>query len=84
MQFTERNRIKHRVQENLVNLSCIKEPINQKIQVDVKFVLYYCIADGKKYCQYTAIDESTRFCYQEMYDEHNIFYNLFRAGCPTA
>lgn len=45
----------------------------QKIQVDVKFVPNYCIADGKKYYQYTAIDECTRFCYREMYDEHSTY-----------
>ena len=29
----------------------------QKIQIDVKYVPSYCVADGKKYYQYTAIDE---------------------------
>ena len=45
----------------------------QKIQIDVKFVPNYCIADGKKYYQYTAIDECTRYCYREMYDEHSTY-----------
>lgn len=43
----------------------------KKIQIDVKFVPAYCVADGNKYYQYTAIDECTRFCYREMYDEHS-------------
>lgn len=45
----------------------------QKIQIDVKFVPSYCITNGKKYYQYTAIDECTRFCYREMYDEHSTY-----------
>ena len=43
----------------------------QKIQIDVKYVPRYCVADGKKYYQYTAIDECTRFCFREMYEEHS-------------
>lgn len=45
----------------------------QKIQIDVKFVPNYCIANGQKYYQYTAIDECTRFCCREMYDEHSTY-----------
>ena len=45
----------------------------QKIQIDVKYVPSYCVADGKKYYQYTAIDECTRFCFREMYDEHSTY-----------
>ncbi|MCM1508646.1 MAG: integrase [Ruminococcus flavefaciens] len=45
----------------------------QKVQIDVKFVPSYCVANGKKYYQYTAIDERTRFCYREMYDEHSTY-----------
>lgn len=45
----------------------------QKIQIDVKFVPCYCVANGQKYYQYTAIDECTRFCYREMYDEHSTY-----------
>lgn len=45
----------------------------RKIQIDVKFVPNYCIANGKKYYQYTAIDECTRYCYREMYDEHSTY-----------
>ena len=45
----------------------------QKIQIDVKYVPSYCVADGSKYYQYTAIDECTRLCYREMYDEHSTY-----------
>lgn len=42
----------------------------QKIQIDVKFVPSKCPSDGKKYYQYTAIDECTRLPFRQMYDEH--------------
>ena len=45
----------------------------QKIQMDVKFVPSYCVADGKKYYQFTAKDECTRWTYREMYDEHSTY-----------
>ena len=45
----------------------------QKIQIDVKFVPSYCVANGEKYYQYTAIDECTSFCYREMYAEHSTY-----------
>ena len=45
----------------------------QKVQVDVKFVPSECVVNGVKYYQYTAIDECTRFCFREMYDEHSTF-----------
>ena len=45
----------------------------QKVQVDVKFVPAYCIANGEKYYQYTAVDEYTRLVYREMYDEHSTY-----------
>lgn len=45
----------------------------QKIQIDVKFVPNYCVSNGQKYYQYTAIDECTRFCYREMYAEHSTY-----------
>lgn len=45
----------------------------QKVQMDVKFVPAYCVADGKKYYQFTAKDECTRWTYREMYDEHSTF-----------
>ena len=45
----------------------------QKVQIDVKYVPSYCAANGKKYYQYTAIDECTRWCYREMYEEHSTY-----------
>lgn len=45
----------------------------QKIQVDVKFVPSNCITDGKKYYQYTAVDECSRWTYRYMYDEHSTY-----------
>lgn len=48
----------------------------QKVQIDVKFVPSTCVADGNKYYQYTAVDECTRLCYREMYDEHSTYSPL--------
>ena len=45
----------------------------QKIQIDVQYVPSYCVTNGKKYYQYTAIDECTRFCYRGLYDEHSTY-----------
>jgi len=45
----------------------------QKVQIDVKFVPSWCIANGRKYYQYTAIDECTRIVFREMYDEHSTY-----------
>ena len=45
----------------------------QKIQLDVKYVPSYCVVDGKKYYQYTAVDECTRWTFREMYDEHSTY-----------
>ena len=36
----------------------------------------YCVANGQKYYQYTAVDECTRFCFREMYDEHSTYSSL--------
>ena len=43
----------------------------QKVQIDMKYVPKYCVADDTKYYQYTAINEYTRPVYQEVYDEHS-------------
>lgn len=43
----------------------------QKVQVDVKYVPTYCVSNGRKYYQYTAVDECTRWTYREMYEEHS-------------
>src|SRR5574344_1669674 len=48
----------------------------QKVQVDVKFVPSYCVINGHKYYQYTAIDECTRLVYREMYCEHSTYSSL--------
>ena len=45
----------------------------QKIQIDVKYVPSYCVTDGRKYYQYTAVDECSRWTYREMYDEHSTY-----------
>lgn len=45
----------------------------QKVQIDVKFVPSYCVVNGQKYYQYTAVDECTRWTFREMYDEHSTF-----------
>ncbi len=45
----------------------------QKIQIDVKYVPTYCVVDGKKYYQYTAVDECSRWTYREMYEEHSTY-----------
>ena len=56
----------------------------QKVQVDVKYVPTYCVSNGRKYYQYTAVDECTRWTYREMYEEHSTYssteflFNLVR------
>ena len=61
----------------------------QKVQVDVKFVPSYCVVNGQKYYQYTAIDECTRWTYRELYDEHSTysstdFLKKLILNCPFA
>ncbi len=48
----------------------------QKVQIDVKFVPSYCVVNGTKYYQYTAVDECTRYSFREMYDEHSTYSSL--------
>ena len=45
----------------------------QKVQIDVKLVPSYCVSNGLKYYQYTAVDECSRWVYREMYDEHSTY-----------
>ena len=45
----------------------------QKVQVDVKFVPAECAVDGRKYYQFTAVDECSRWAYRQMYDEHSTY-----------
>ena len=59
----------------------------QKVQVDVKFVPEACAVDGRKYYQFTAVDECTRWTYRQMYDEHSTysaedFLNRLIRHCP--
>lgn len=59
----------------------------QKVQVDVKFVPSDCVTDGRKYYQYTAVDECTRWTYRYMYDEHSThssidFLHRLVKACP--
>ena len=42
----------------------------------MKFVPGYCVADGKKYYQYTAVDECTRDTFRELYDEHSTYSSI--------
>jgi len=45
----------------------------QKLQLDVKYVPGHCVTDGRKYYQFTAKDECSRWTYREMYDEHSTY-----------
>jgi len=45
----------------------------QKVQVDVKYVPSRCVANGRKYYQFTAVDECTRMAFREMYEEHSTY-----------
>ena len=50
----------------------------QRVQIDVKFVPDACIvgdakAEGKKFYQYTAIDEYSRFRYLEAFEKHSSY-----------
>lgn len=51
----------------------------QRVQIDVKFVPESCIvgdAKGKKFYQYTAIDEYSRFRYVEAFEEHSSYSSV--------
>ena len=59
----------------------------QKVQVDVKFVPSDCVTDGRKYYQYTAVDECTRWTFRYMFEEHSThssiqFLHLLVKACP--
>lgn len=48
----------------------------QRIQIDVKFVPAACIVgatEGEKYCQYTAIDEYSRYRYLDAFQENSTY-----------
>ncbi|MCR5149920.1 MAG: DDE-type integrase/transposase/recombinase, partial [Clostridiales bacterium] len=66
--------------EKLPNPKYIPKPYEQmqypgqRVQIDVKFVPEACLvneAKGKKFYQYTAIDEYSRFRYLEAFEEHS-------------
>ena len=47
----------------------------QRVQIDVKYVPSACLvseAKGKRFYQYTAIDEFSRLRYVEAFDTHSI------------
>lgn len=67
--------IKHRNQQKAKEYTRAEYP-GQKFQIDVKFVPNCCSADGKKYYQYTAIDECTRWTYRYIYDEHSTYSSV--------
>ena len=48
----------------------------EKVQVDVKYVPSDCVSNGKKYYQYTAVDECTRYAFREIYDEHSTYSSI--------
>ena len=55
----------------------------QRVQIDVKFVPSACLvgeAEGKKFYQYTAIDEYSRFRYLEAFEEHSTLSGAFNQG----
>jgi len=45
----------------------------QKVQIDVKYVPSSCVAGGKKYYQFTAVDECSRYTFREMYEERSSY-----------
>lgn len=68
--------------EKLPNPKYIPKPYEQmsypgqRIQIDVKFVPSCCLvngAKGKKFYQYTAIDEYSRWRYVEAFEEHSTY-----------
>ena len=68
--------------EKLPNPKYVPKPYEQmeypgqRIQIDVKFVPSCCLvneAKGKKFYQYTAIDEYSRWRYVEAFEEHSTY-----------
>ena len=69
-------------QQKLPNPKYIPKPYEkmiypgQRVQIDVKYVPTSCLvneAKGKKFYQYTAIDEYSRFRYLEAFEEHSTY-----------
>ncbi len=68
--------------QKLPNPKYVAEPYEQmnypgqRIQIDVKFVPCSCLVDDakvKKFYQYTAIDEYSRWRYVEAFEEHSTY-----------
>ena len=68
--------------QKLPNLKYVPKPYEQmsypgqRVQIDVKFVLSCCLlneAKGKRFYQYTAIDEYSRFRYLKIYNEKSTY-----------
>lgn len=58
----------------------------QRIPVDVKFIPSVCLvneAQGQKFYQYSAIDEYSRWCYVEAFDEHSTYFLDGISGEPN-
>lgn len=47
--------------------------IGQKVQIDVKYVPNKCIVNGRKYYEYIAVDECSRWAYRQIYEEHSTY-----------
>jgi transposase-like protein len=45
----------------------------QKIQIDVKYVPSKCVIGGKKYYQFTAKDECSRWTFRQLYDDKSSY-----------
>ena len=80
--------------EKLPNPKYVAKPYEQmlypgqRIQIDVKFVPSACLvgdAEGKKFYQYTAIDEYSRWRYVEAFEEHSTYSSsrVCRTSYPT-
>ncbi|MGE5494267.1 MAG: DDE-type integrase/transposase/recombinase [Burkholderiales bacterium] len=58
----------------------------QRVQIDVKYVPSTCLvgeAKGKRFYQYTAIDEFSRLRYTEAFEEHNTYSSAIFLGHVT-
>lgn len=47
--------------------------IGQKVQIDVKYVPNKCVVNGRKYYEYIAVDECSRWAYRQIYEEHSTY-----------
>jgi transposase len=49
------------------------EYVGQKVQIDVKYVPKECVSNGRRYYQFTAVDECSRWTYRAMYEEKSTY-----------